>query len=81
MAYNDKETKTFTVTGDQITIKNLEKFLSQLHFNSHWGHSGCFGMYMDGDGATKFDVSGLNTEKYREAVKNVQVENMDVEIV
>ena len=80
MTYNNKITKTLTITSDPTTMKNLEKLLSQLHFNSHWGHSGCFGMYMDGDGGATFDIEGFDTEQYREAVKNSQPNKRDVEI-
>ena len=78
MAY--EITKTLTITSDPTTMKNLEKLLSQLHFNSHWGHSGCFGMYMDGDGNTTFDIEGFDPEQYREDVKNTMGQKRDVEI-
>ena len=53
-------TKTFTITASPKLIKRLERFFALIHFSSNWGHSGLFGMYVDGDGADRINVSPLD---------------------
>lgn len=55
----NEETKTFTITTSPRLMKRIERFLALLHFNSGFGHSGMFGMSLDGDGCEKVKISDL----------------------
>jgi hypothetical protein len=57
---NKMITKTITITTDSTMMKRIERFLALLHYNSCFGHSGLFGMYLDGDGWEKVKVEGLD---------------------
>jgi len=50
-------TKTFEITTSSEVMQRIERFLALLHHNSVFGHSGIFGMSLDGDGADKVSVS------------------------
>ena len=56
----EKQTKIFTITTSPDLMKRIERFLALLHFNSGFGHSGLFGMFLDGDGCEKVEVSDLD---------------------
>jgi len=52
-----KVTKTYTITfSSSILMKRFERLLALFHFNSGFGHSGKFGMPLDGDGSEKISV-------------------------
>lgn len=53
-------TKTFTITASPKLIKRLERFLALIHFSSNWGHSGIFGMPLDGDGSDRIQVEPID---------------------
>lgn len=53
-------TKTFTITTTPELINRLERFFALLHFNSNFGHSNLFGMWLDGDGPDRFKVDGVD---------------------
>ncbi|MDP4224858.1 MAG: hypothetical protein Q8910_00610 [Bacteroidota bacterium] len=56
-AMDTKITKTYEITFSNKDVFNrFERFLSLLHFNSGFGHSGLFGMSLDGDGSEKINV-------------------------
>jgi hypothetical protein len=50
-------TKEFRVTASPHVMAKFEKFMAMLHFNSRFGHSAAFGMWLDGDGSDKFTLS------------------------
>lgn len=50
-------TKTFEITAAPELMERFERFLALLHFNSGFGHSGMFGMPLDGDGNEKLSVN------------------------
>lgn len=54
------ETKVFTITASPDLIRRVERFLALLHFNSRFGHSGIFGMELDGDGHEKVTVEPID---------------------
>jgi hypothetical protein len=54
------ETKTFTITTSPAIMRRIERFLALLHFASNWGHSGIFGMPLDGDGSEKVKVDPID---------------------
>jgi hypothetical protein len=59
-------TKTFTVTASSDEVmKRFERFLALLHFNSGFGHSGTFGMPLDGDGSEKISVDELKAKYHK----------------
>lgn len=55
-----KTTKTFTITTDEGTMRSIERFFALLHFNSRFGHSGIFGMSLDGDGDQSVTISPID---------------------
>lgn len=58
----ENETKTFTITTSPTLMRRIEKFFALLHFNSSFGHSGIFGMPLDGDGSEKVKIRPINRE-------------------
>ena len=55
-----EETKVFEITANPQILRRIERFLALLHFNSCFGHSGLFGMGLDGDGSEKVVVKDIN---------------------
>ena len=49
--------KTFTITTSPRIMRRIERFLALLHYNTRFGHSGIFGMSLDGDGPEQVTVS------------------------
>ena len=49
--------KTFEIETSPAVMERIERFLSLLHHNSNFGHSGLFAMPLDGDGADKVVVT------------------------
>lgn len=58
----ETETKTFTITTSPTVMRRIERFFALLHFNSNFGHSGIFGMPLDGDGSDKVKITPINKE-------------------
>lgn len=79
MSNKEQITKTFTVTASKDVMKRFERFLALLHYNSSFGHSNHFGMYLDGDGPEKLRVNEVNHELHRE-VELIGSTAYDVEI-
>lgn len=53
----------FTIEMSPEVKKTFDHFLALLHYNSNWGHSSIFGMFLDGDGSAVFQVKkGLNED-------------------
>ena len=57
----NKETRVFEITTSPEVMHRIERFLALLHFNSGFGHSGLFGMSLDGDGNEKVEVKNLDS--------------------
>lgn len=74
-----KETQTFTVTATPDVMHRLERFLAMLHYNSGFGHSNHFGMYLDGDGSEKIDVHPID-KRLKHEVDLIGHTGYDVEI-
>ena len=74
----ERITKTFTITTSADVMKRLERFFAMLHFNSNWGHSSFFGLFVDGDGADKITVDPKPTN--HEEVDLLGGVGFDVEI-
>ena len=56
-------TKTYTITFSSETLSHrFERLLALFHFNSSFGHSGKFGMPLDGDGSEKIEVHELKSK-------------------
>ncbi len=51
------ETKTFEITTSPAIMRKLERFFALLHWNSRWGHSAMFGLWLDGDGEDAVTVA------------------------
>jgi len=50
-------TKTFEITTSPSIMRTVERFFALLHYNSRFGHSAMFGMWLDGDGDDKVTIS------------------------
>ena len=73
--------KIYEIEFSSATIKRrFERFLALLHYNSNFGHSGLFGMYLDGDGSEKIQVKNHNNRYMRE-VDLIGGIGYDIEIV
>ena len=73
-----QETKTFEITTSKTVMRVIERFLALLHHNSNYGHSACFGMWLDGDGSDK--VSVKPRPKHAGAVDAIGGVGYDVEL-
>ena len=73
-----KETRTYTVTATPEILGRFERLLSMFHWNSRHGHSGVFGMPLDGDGRDGMTVSP--EPEHRREVSDVSNYGHDVEI-
>lgn len=58
----DKITRIFEITTSPNLMKRLERFLALLHFNGKFGHSGLFGMSLDGDGSEDITVNDIDPD-------------------
>lgn len=59
----ERETHNYTIEMSPEVKKIFDHFLALLHYNSNWGHSAIFGMFLDGDGSAVFEVKkGLNED-------------------
>ena len=72
--------KTFTVTAEPAVMRKLERLLALMHFATHWGHTGIFGMHLDGDGADKLTVEGADLDSCRAGVSRITGVGYDVEL-
>lgn len=52
-------TRTFKITTSPEIMNTIERFMALLHFNSIFGHSSLFGMFLDGDGNEKVTVADI----------------------
>ena len=74
-----KETKTFTVTATPEIMKRFERFMAMLHYNSCFGHSAHFAMFLDGDGWDKFELAEID-KSLKNEVDVIGCVGRDVEI-
>ena len=77
---SEKITKAFTVTTSKSVMKRFEKLLAMLQFNSGWGHSSTFGMFLDGDGPDRFMVEPKPDPSLAKGVNLIGGVGLDVEI-
>lgn len=49
-------TCTFTITTSKGVMERFKRFLALLHWNSRFGHSSTFAMFLDGDGNDQVTV-------------------------
>jgi len=75
----EKITKTFEIEASKEVMERFEKLLAMLHYNSRFGHSSLFGMFLDGDGDDKFTVENID-ENRRFGVNAIGAVGYDVEI-
>lgn len=59
----EKIKKTFEIEATEEVMERFEKLLAMFHFNSRWGHSALFGMYLDGDGDDMFTVKDIDEDR------------------
>lgn len=52
------------VIADKETLEDFKMFLAQVAHNAHVGHSAHVGFFVDGDGYSRFSVSGFDLAKY-----------------
>ena len=77
------ETRTYTITSRSTELLDrIEALLCMIDHNSRTGHSGIFGMSLDGDGEDKVAVSGgRNLDRYRKMAGKIGDVGYDVEYV
>lgn len=73
------ETRTYTITASPSVLARFERLLALFHFASGWGHSGCFGMSLDGDGPERLQVEP-EPRQYRKGVGEISNVGYDVEL-
>ena len=72
-------TKTFTVTAEPEVMERFERLLCLMQHSTLVGHSGIFGMYLDGDGADRFKIKeGL--AQYRKGAAKITGVGYSVEL-
>ena len=74
-----KETRTYKISGEPQLLDKFERLLSMMHYASSWGHSGIFGMWLDGDGADRLNVSPVRTQA-RKGVEKIGCVGYHVEL-
>lgn len=52
-------------------ILKIERFLSWLHLNTRWGHSGTVAMDCDGDGHDFVTIEGIDINKYKKYIEKL----------
>jgi len=62
--------RIFEIEASEEVMETFERFLALLHYNSRFGHSALFGMFLDGDGNGRFTVKN-DLFKYRHGVSAV----------
>ena len=71
---------TLSFTGSQALIDKFLRLLAMLHRSSSVGHSGLFAMWLDGDGADRFEVEPKDfIEPYFKGANAVSNVGYDVE--
>lgn len=71
------ETRMYTITGDKGTLERFEGLMNLLHWASAFGHSGRFGIPLDGDGQALFEIE---SPRDRQAASDVFGVGYDVEL-
>lgn len=56
-AYNELETRTYTIEATKEVLNRFEKFLSHVQWCSCVGHSTAVAFPIDGDGPDRFKVT------------------------
>ena len=80
----DKSENELTITVRSSTPEVLERFkalMTLLDRSGNWGHSGTFGMALDGDGSEQLSIEGVDHDEYRRGVNAVNGVGYDIEIV
>ena len=72
-------TKTFTITADPGVLERFERLLCMMQTGCAIGHSGTFGMSLDGDGADRFKVKE-SLRKYRNGAMKIGGVGYSVEL-
>ena len=60
-----------SLSGSPEAVERVKGLLALLHLSSAWGHSGIFGMPLDGDGPERLEVRGLDMGRYRRGAEHV----------
>lgn len=77
---NNQITKKYEITfSDPYIMERFERLLALFHFNSSFGHSGMFGMSLDGDGPEKIKINSFSP-KYCHEVDAIGDANYDIDI-
>lgn len=73
--------KTFTIKAEPRLMKRFERLLALMSLCSRWGHTGTFGMWVDGDGADRIHVEGdIDMDEYRKGVEKISGVGYHVEL-
>ena len=70
-------TRTYKITGDKETLDRFEGLLNLLHWAAAFGHTGKFGMPLDGDGCASFEREDPGD---RQAANDILGAGYDVEL-
>lgn len=72
--------ESLTLTGTPECVDRVKALLATVSINGHSGHSGTFGIFWDGDGADRLDVS-FDTSPYADLVNTLSSYGGEVEVV
>lgn len=75
----ETQTRTYTVTGSPRLLDRFERLLALIHYAGAWGHSGRFGMPLDGDGPERIKIEPVPEER-RKGVDRIGGVGYDVEL-
>ncbi|MYE06892.1 MAG: hypothetical protein F4Y04_06695 [Chloroflexi bacterium] len=71
MTRRQKETRAYRITAEPAVLDRLERLLAVMQYSGDVGHTGTFGMWLDGDGADRLKVEGFATGKYRKGCEKI----------
>jgi hypothetical protein len=70
---------SFQIEMDKITAQRFHRLLALLHYNSAWGHSSNFGMFLDGDGSDFFKLKDESVIKaHRKGVDDLTPNDVEL---
>jgi len=74
--------KVIEIETDEQTMLKIDRFLSWLHLNGNWGHSGSPCIDFDGDGPDGFKIiSGIDYKKHAKYISKLRGREKRVEYI
>ena len=74
----DEQLTVTIVASDPEVMLKIRRWLSWMHYNTAWGHSGTVAMDLDGDGSDRVRVEGMDHEPQRAFVERVFGKKVEV---